>query len=399
ITCQTAYIKAHYPVEFYAALLSIERENTDKITKYIADAARHGIAILPPHINESDTDFTVLSDNEVRFGLGAIKGVGQIAIDSVLETRKAEGPFKDLFDLCGRASTRSVNKRVIEAFVKAGALDGFQIHRASLFKAIDSALEQGTSLQKLKDQNQPSFLDLLGGSDDSFSQRTVSYPDCERWERLQELSYEKETIGIFVSGHPLDDFESEIERYTTSTIEECVNSQRSRDVMVAACLVGMREFITRRGDRMAFATIGDKDAEIEAVIFSDIYLESEELLKSDEPIWVKGQLERQDNTSKLILSKKGGAKVFALRYAYEVLGREMHIHLKPSLTLNDRLTRFRGLCEAAQAPGGVPVYLHVRTEARADAVLRLKGSLPLKRDMVHSIRSLFEPDGVNIEFR
>ena len=403
ITCQTAYIKAHYPVEFYAALLSIERENTDKITKYIADASRHGIEVLGPHVNESETDFTVLSEKQIRFGLGAIKGVGQLAIDSILETRKELGPFKDLFDLCARANTRTCNKRVMEAFVKAGAMDGFNVHRASLFKAIDSALEQGTSLQKLKDQNQPSFLDLLGESDETFSQRTVSYPDVEKWERLQELNYEKDTIGFFVSGHPLDDFQSELQRYTTMSVAECVASQRSRDVMVGATVAGLREFITRRGDRMAFVTLADRSDEIDAVVFGDIYAEAEELLKSDEPIWIKGQLERQEGSSKILVSKKkGNAKILSLRYAYEVLGREIHIHLNAQAAKlpAERLTRFRSLIDsAANQPGGAPVYLHVPTCSNADTVLKVHGSLPLKREMIHSIRSLFEADGVNIEFR
>ncbi len=402
ITCQTAYIKAHYPVEFYAALLSIERENTDKITKYIADAARHGIEVLPPHINESETDFTVLSEKEIRFGLGAIKGVGQIAIDSVLESRKSQGPFTDLFDLCGRTNNRCVNKRVLEAFVKAGAMDGFKVHRASIFKAIDPALEAGGALQKQRDQNQGSFLDLLGETHDSFSQRTIAYPEAERWERLQELKYEKDTIGFFVSGHPLDDFESEIQRYTTATVAECVASQRSRDVMIGVTVSALREFITRRGDRMAFATFSDQSEEIEAVIFADVYQEAEHLLKSDEPLWVKGQLERADNTSKLILSKKkGNAKILSLPYAYEVLGREMHIHFRSEKTHlpTEQVQRFRSLLEAAQGAPGAPVYLHVQTSAQADTVLRVKGHLPLRRDMVHSIRSLFEGDGVTIEFR
>jgi DNA polymerase III subunit alpha len=403
ITCQTAYIKAHYQVEFFAALLSIERENTDKITKYIADAARHGIVVLPPHINESETDFTVLSEKEIRFGLGAIKGVGQIAIDSVLEARKSGGPFKDLYDLCARTNNRTCNKRVVEAFVKAGALDGFQIHRASLFKAIDPALEAGASIQKQRDQNQVSFLDLFGEgeSDDSFSHRTVTYPDADRWERLQELKYEKDTIGFFVSGHPLDDFQNELNRYTTTTIAECVQAQRSRDIMVGATVAGLREFITRRGDRMAFATLQDRSDEIDAVVFSDLYLEAEELLKGDEPIWIKGTLERSDNSSKIILSKKkGNAKILSLRYAYEALGREIHIHLNSGGRMpQDRVSRFRALLDSTKDVPGVPVYLHVQTNAKADAVMRVKGSLPLKRDLVHSIRSLFEGDGVNIEFR
>ncbi|NBT59594.1 DNA polymerase III subunit alpha, partial [bacterium] len=133
VTCQTAYLKSHYPVIFFASLLSIEREDTDKITKYIADANKHQIAVLAPDINESDTDFTVLSDFQIRFGLGAIKGVGQIAIDNILEARKTGGKFTDLFDFCSRTNNRMVNKRVLEALVKAGAFDGFKVHRASLF--------------------------------------------------------------------------------------------------------------------------------------------------------------------------------------------------------------------------------------------------------------------------
>ncbi len=401
ITCQTAYIKAHYPVEFFAALLSIERENTDKITKYIADASRHGISVFQPHINESETDFTVLSETEIRFGLGAIKGVGQIAIDAILETRKNEGPFKDLYDLCARANSRTVNKRVMEALVKAGALDGFNIHRASLFKAIDPAMEAGASIQKQRDENQPSFLDLLGEKDDSFSHRTVTYPEAAKWDRLQELQFEKDTIGFYVSGHPLDDFQSELQRYTTATVAECVASQRSREVMIGATISGLREFITRKGDRMAFVTLADRSDEIDAVVFSDVYLESEALFKSEEPIWIKGQLERADNTSKILLSKKGGARVFSLRYAYEILGREMHIHLGDKTHLPpDRLAQFRNLMDACQGQeGGMPVYLHVKTNQHADTILRAKGTLPLKRELVHSIRSLFDGVGVNIEFR
>ncbi len=401
ITCQTAYIKAHYPVEFYAALLSIERENTDKITKYIADASRHSISVLPPHINESETDFTVLTDTQVRFGLGAIKGVGQIAIDSVLQTRKEKGPFKDLYDLCARSSNRTVNKRVVEAFTKAGALDGFGIHRAALFKATDSALEAGASIQKVLDHNQPSFLDLLGEPDESFSHRTVTYPDAEPWDRLTELKFEKDTIGIFVSGHPLDDFQAELQRYTTTTVAECLNAGRSKEVLIGATVSTLKEFITRKGDRMAFVTLADRSDEIEAVVFSDVYLEAEELLKSEEPIWIRGQLERAENTSKILLSKKGNSKIFPLRYAYELLGREVHIHFNPlRRAAPDKLQKLKNLVDSVHsAPGGVPVYLHIQTEKRADAILRLKANIPLKREMVHSIRSLFDGDGVTIDFR
>jgi len=404
ITCQTAYIKAHYPVEFYAALLSIERENTDKITKYIADARRHDIAVLQPDINESETDFTVLSERQIRFGLGAIKGVGQLAIDSVLEARKKNGPFKDLFDLCARTNTRTANKRVIEAFVKAGALDGFKIHRASLFAAVDEALEMGSAMQKSLDDNQPSFSDLLGGEEtSSFDQRTISYPNVDPWPRLQELKNEKETIGFFVTGHPLDDFKTEVQSYTTCTIGDAQTFTSAREVMLGAEVVALREIFTKRGDRMAFATLEDTTGQIEAVIFSDIFLENDVILKSGEPIWVKAQLEPGDGSNKVILSKKSKAQVLPLRYAYEVLGREIHIKVPANQTQGGlpeaKVKKLQTFLQSVQDRAGVPVFMHVILDGgKARAILKLKEAIPLKRDTVNSIQSLLQEEKATIEF-
>ena len=403
ITCQTAFLKAHYPVEFYATLLSTERENTDKITKYIADARRHHIEVLPPDINESDTDFTVLTESQIRFGLGAIKGVGQIAIDSVLEARKTGGAFTDLFDLCARCNTRTVNKRVLEAFVKAGALDSFKIHRASLFKAIDEALEMGSSLQKTKDDKQPSFSDLLGFEEDStFSQRKVTYPKEEPWPRLYELKLEKDTIGFFVSGHPLDDFTEELERYTTTNIASCLSSSSSKDVFIGAEIVSLREIITKRGDRMAFVTLEDKTGQIDTVAFSDIYLENETLLKAGEPIWVKGQIEVGEGGAKLILSKKNHAKILPLRHAYEAMAKEIHLYfgVEQKKTLDSAtLKKFQNYLQAVSDKNGAPLFLHLAISDRSETVLKMKETIPLNRDTVSFIKNILQSEKVKLEFR
>lgn len=396
ITCQTGFIKAHYPVEYYAALLSIERENTDKITKYISDAKSHGIEVLPPDINESETDFTVLSEKTIRFGLGAIKGVGQIAIDSVLEARKKGGPFTDLFDLCARANSRTVNKRVIEAFVKAGAVDSFKVHRASLFKAIDTALGMGAALQKSMDDMQPSFSDLLG-EDTTFSQRKVEYPEEPHWERLEELRYEKEVTGFFMTGHPLDDFEEELKKYSTATIAELNAQTQSKEVFIGAEVVSRREIITKRGDRMAFYTVEDTTGHIDAVIFSDIYLENEVLLKSSEPLWIKATVEHSEGTSKLILSKKSNSRILPLRHAYEALGREMHLHC---LLNKEELVKLNNWAQSLpQEPTGAPLFVHLRTHEKAKTVLKMKQSVPMKRESLESIRRIFDKDKLRIEFR
>lgn len=404
ITCQTGYIKAHYQVEYYACLLSIERENTDKITKYIADAKHHGISVLPPDINESETDFTVLAENQIRFGLGAIKGVGQIAIDSVLEARKKGGPFEDLFDLCARTNGRTVNKRVLEAFVKAGALGSFKIHRASLFKAIDSAIEMGSSLQKTQDDMQPSFSDLLG-EDSSFTQRKVEYPEEAHWHRLEELRYEKDVTGFFMSGHPLDDFEEELQRYTTATIAQCLEMTSAREVFIGAEISSRREIITKRGDRMAFFTLEDTTGQIDAVVFSDAYLENEALFKANEPLWIKASLEHAEGTSKLLLSKKNHSRVLPLRHAYEALAREMHLYL----TLSDEpekkklddllLDSLRRYVQSVALQGGVPVFVHLLVHDKAKTVLKMKETIPLKRDTVNSLKGIFERERFRLEFR
>lgn len=405
VTCQTAYLKSHYPVIFFASLLSIEGEDTDKITKYIADANKHNIAVLSPDINESDTDFTVLSENQIRFGLGAIKGVGQIAIDNILDSRKTHGPFKDLFDFCSRTNNRIVNKRVLEALVKAGALDSFGIHRASLFKAIDSALELGGSAQKLRDEQQPSFSELLGEDDSTFNQHRFSYPECNPWSLLEKLKFEKETIGFYLTGHPLDEFQFETQRYTTQSIQDCIQHPTNKEVFLAACIVTQREIITKRGDRMAFVTLGDKSGEIEAVVFSDVYLENEGVFKGDEPIWVKGQLERSETGAKLLLSKKSNSQVLPLRYAFEALAREMHLFfdnpaekfLKDAKRV-EQLQKFLSHQPTPQERGYGPLFLHVQTHPTTFTTLRWKGAVPLRRETVHFIKNLLE-ERVRIEFR
>ena len=403
ITCQTAFLKTHYPVEFFASLLSTERENTDKITKYIADAKRHHIDVLRPDINESDTDFTVLSPTQIRFGLGAIKGVGQIAIDSVIEARKKDGPFKDLFDLCDRCLTRTVNKRVLEAFVKAGALDGFKIHRASLFKAIDEALGMGASMQKTRDDKQPSFSDLFGIEEEStFSTRKIAYPEEIPWPRLHELKLEKETIGFYVSGHPLDDFLEELDRYTTASIASCLFYPSSKESFLGVEVVSLKEIITKRGDRMAFVLIEDKTAQIEAVIFSDFYLENEALLKSGEPLWIKGQIEVAEGGVKVILSKKNHAKVLPLRHAYEAMAKEIHLYfpLQEKQNLDSQtLKTLHNYLQAVTDKKGAPLFLHLETSKSAETILRMIETIPLNRDTVNFIRNILQKERMRIEFR
>lgn len=401
IAFQTAYLKAHRPVEFFAALLSIEMGNTDKITQYIKDAKRHDIAVLPPDINESDTDFTVLSENQIRFGLGAIKGVGQIAIDSVLEARRDKGEFTDLVDLASRANPRTVNKRVLEAFVKAGALDGFRVNRATIFSAIDNALERGSTLQKMQDDKQHSFSEIFDTDDPGFSCRPISYPEKPPWPRLQELKFEKEIIGFFVSGHPLDDFERELGLYTTQTISDCRKETSSKTIWVGAEVGTLKEILTKHGDRMAFAMLEDTSDQMEAVIFSDLYLDSEADLKSGEPIWVRGQLEVGEQGNKIILSKKNQGKILPLRHAYEAVAREIHVHMPaPKAEASGTVfSSLRSFINTVYDKQGVPLFLHLGVPGRAKVILKMKETVPLKREVIGRLQTILANEATHVEFR
>jgi DNA polymerase III alpha subunit len=245
----------------------------------------------------------------------------------------------------------------------------------------------------------------LGEQDNTFTQHRFTYPEVKPWTLLEKLRYEKETIGFYVTGHPLDEFKWETERYTTTTIQECISHPTNKEVFIAASLVTMREIITKRGDRMAFVTLGDKSGEIEAVVFSDVFLENEGTFKSDEPIWVKAQLERGESGAKLLLSKKSQSQVLPLRYAFEALAREMHLYFDQDASdfLKDakrvqQLQQFLSYQNPKEERGFGPLFFHVQTLPTTSTTLRWKGTVPLRRETVHFMKNLLD-ERVRIEFR
>ncbi|UCD56926.1 MAG: DNA polymerase III subunit alpha [Candidatus Hydrogenedentota bacterium] len=226
IAYQTAYLKANYPVEYMAALLSSEMGNTPKLATYIEECRRMSIPVLAPDINRSHLKFTV-ADGEIRFGLAAVKNVGENAILVVIEERLNGGPFKSLFDFCARVDSRLVNKRVIESLVKCGAFDALGVARSRLFGAIDLALDQGQATQRDREMGQAHLFDMVGGEE---SPIPVRYPDTEDWPDSKQLKYEKEALGLFISGHPLARHSDRLRALTTasSTVLPGLQGERCR---------------------------------------------------------------------------------------------------------------------------------------------------------------------------
>lgn len=321
ITAQTAWVKHYYPGEFFAALLSTEINDTDKIVKYVKDCQKHAIKVLPPHINISDYLFNVTSDG-VFFGLGAIKGVGSSAVESIIEARekKEDKKFKDLDDFFESIDLRKVNKKVIESLIKAGAMDGFGFHRAQLITGYSKFLDQALTTQKNRELGQSSFFDL----DDSQDKSTI-IPDVEKWGRSALLSYEKEVLGFYLSDHPLNGYEKLAEVWTNGnlgTIAEEIRLKKlaadesgqsppppptdrrgapKRRVILSGIIAEFKEMITKKGTRMAFGKLEDLHGSCELVIFPDVFAKHEGDIKSDRPLLVGGNMEESEGAIKIIV--------------------------------------------------------------------------------------------------
>jgi DNA polymerase-3 subunit alpha len=295
IAYQTAYLKAHYPVQFMAALLTQDMGNQDKTIKNIAECREMGIEILPPDINESQADFSVV-DNKIRFGLAAVKNVGLKAVESVIEEREAHGPFHDLVEFCTRIIGSKVNRRVLEGLIQCGAFDSTGVYRSRLFAALDDVLKfSGTN-------HDPNQLNMFGTPDLSsgVSMGLFDFPEVDEWSEKELLRKEKEALGFYITGHPLAGFGREIERVATCVVQELSNQKDKSHVKIAGVVEELKLKRTRRGDKMAVLRVEDLTGSTEVIIFPELFNKTAPLLKGDEPLFISGSAEIGDNTAKII---------------------------------------------------------------------------------------------------
>ncbi|MCO4762347.1 MAG: DNA polymerase III subunit alpha [Myxococcales bacterium] len=301
VTYQTAYLKAHFTTEFYAALLTADKDNTDKVVQYIQDARQAKQQVLPPDLNLSKLSFSV-SDGAIRFGLGAVRNVGEGAIESILEARE-DGPFKSLFDLCRRVDMRRVNRRVIEALVKCGAMDSFGESRETLWENITKAIQRSQEEQKERDTGQGSLFGALGGGSQGIKVDDAYRKAKESWTLRQTLESEKEVLGFYVTGHPLDRYSSKLYRLSCRSLAAARDpailrsGKRGRvKVLIAAMVSSYREIITRAGKRMAFVTLEDLSGQEEVMCFARTLETAAATLQKGDPLLItlQASADRED---------------------------------------------------------------------------------------------------------
>lgn len=297
VAYQTAFLKAHYPHEYMAALLTSEKDNPDKLVRYLNECRKECIEILPPDVNISRKHFTV-AGKALRFGLGAVKNVGSNAVDSLIMQRDTGSPFESLHDFCQRVDLRVVNKRVIESLIKAGAFDSMKAFRSQLFAALDDALESAQKVQKEKESGQ---LNIFGSLDldEDFSATINSLPDIPEWPQNVLLAHEKESLGFYITGHPLECYQDETARFA-NTSTTTLNTFRDGDIFFLSGMVSeVKVYVTKKNERMAFITFEDLEGTADITVLPEIFTCSSDLLSKDRPILIKGQVNVFDGTRKL----------------------------------------------------------------------------------------------------
>ncbi|MFH1202344.1 MAG: DNA polymerase III subunit alpha [Candidatus Omnitrophota bacterium] len=348
ISYRTAYLKANYPTEFMSALLTSEKDNTDKIVEYVNEANRMGIKILPPDINESMANFSIVKDKVIRFGLIAIKNVGRGAIESILKERASE-KFKSLYDFCERVDLRLVNHKVLESLIKCGAFDSFGLYRAQLMSILDSALDMAASIQKERSSGQLSFFDQRGANQ-TFVNRLQEIPKINEWPKLQVLSFEKEILGFYVTGHPLARYEVEIKRFTNASVVDLVNHKEGEEISIGGLLSAIKQVTTRdKNERMAILKLEDLGGSTEVLVFPKVFQKVSHYLKPHSVVLIKGKLSLKEESPKIISNN-----LLPIEYAFKSIS-SIYIDMpnpKDSLLmmLKDKLLT---------SPGKVPVYLHI----------------------------------------
>lgn len=376
VAYQTAYLKAHFPVEFMAALLTSEKDRTDKVIRYISACKERSIEVLPPDVNESEHDFSV-SEGKIRFGLGGVRNVGRKAIEAILEARK-EKSFASLQDFCFRVDLQKVNRRVVESLIKCGAFDSFGGHRAQYMAALDRILDDSQRHHKARSRGQMSMF----GEDKPFQSMTFPMPAVAEWEEHQRLEYEKETLGFYVTGHPMERIVELVAPWCNADTQSLASMADRSEVRMVGMKRACKEVSTKNGERMGFLTLEDLKGSVEVVCFPDAYRQALPLIQEERPLCVRGILEHGEESHKLVATE-----VLSLEQVRDLQAPALEMAIKASLLTEEDLVDLRDLIKSH--PGFRGLRLHLVLEGGQVAVLELPDTLRVdpRSELVQRIQS------------
>ncbi len=304
IAYQTAYLKANYPVEYITALLTSEHGNTDKIVRYINECKAMGIKVLPPDVNESSKNFTIVGD-AIRFGLAGVKNVGEAAIDAIISVRESEGRVTSIYDFCKKVDIRKVNKKVIESLIKCGACDSFGVKRSQLIAVYEKAIEKLSQIKKDEAKNQISMFGGFAVNEEAAAGLTDPANNAQagaaiaEWDEDLKLRFEKEMLGFYITGHPLAKYEMELQRLGTANTESLAELPDAKEVSLCGIITGVKNTLTKKGDKMAYLIIEDLHGTVEVIVFPELYKSSNHLFAADAPLFITGNMDKGEKGIKI----------------------------------------------------------------------------------------------------
>ena len=405
VSYQTAWLKNHYPAQFMAAVLSADMDNTDKVVILVEECRNMKLRIVAPDVNQSEYKFTVNADGHVVYGLGAIKGVGEGPVEAIV-TARGEQPFTDLFDFCARMDLKRINKRTLDALVRSGALDrmgpyfseqldeyqaGIDRNRAVLLAAMEEAIQTADQAARNRDSG---HMDLFG---EMFAEQDVDlyeqYRDARELTLKERLKGEKETLGLYLTGHPIDEYEGEVRRFARQRIIDLRPSREAQTV--AGLIVNLRVMRNKKGDKMGFITLDDRSARIEASLFAEAFNQAQALLQTDALVIVEGEVSNDDFSGGLRLRAK---RVMGLEEARTSLAQSLRLNVSVTDLSRDSLARLKALL--LQYKGACPLTLQY-TGASATALLEFSEQWKIEPtdDLIQALRDLFGKDNVFLHYR
>ena len=389
VAYQTAYLKAHYPVEFMAALLTYDRDVTEKVVDYISECNDLGIEILPPDINESGVLFTpsyVEKDGKtegvIRFGLGAVKGVGEKAVEQVIIARQKIGRFQSLFQFCEHVDLRAVNKQVLEALIKAGAFDRLGGNRHQMIVGLEQAMQSGATLQSDQAKGQMNFFGQLAGDDD-YQQDHERLPNVPPWSETQMLTYEKKVLGIYVTSNPLSQHAEVMDVYSQCNTSQLIGMVQDREIVIGGMITKIRTNVIKNGrkagHKMAVFTLEDLQGTVDVVVFPGELTAFGHLLEADKVIFVKGKVDQKRERPNILTDE-----LIGLDEVRDKLAARVAIKLEAREITEDRIMEIRNLCEHHRGKSSLLVAIHTgqgKVYANADQRLNINPSVDFCKQM------------------
>ncbi len=400
VSYQTAWLKAHYPAHFMAATMSSDMDKTDKVVTFIEECRNMGMTLLPPDVNSGEFYFNVDDEDNIIYGLGAIKGLGEGPIENIMQAREEGGPFKDLFDFCDRIDSRKVNKRALEAMIRSGALDSISpkvdldYDRAVLFAAMPEAV-------KAAEQNAANanagmtdlFGELVPSADEAGEASDVyaEYRKVRNWSIKERLNGEKDTLGLYLTGHPIEEYKNELKHLVSSRIADLKHEKSTQHV--AGLVVGLRVMKNKRGETMAFVQLDDRSGRIEVAFFADAYNECREKLVKDGMLIINGQVSYDDYSGGL---KMRADSVRSLNDARQEMARGLRVDVRSEKLPNDFARHLADILEPYRQ-GNCPVTIHYqRSDAAGEVALGSEWKVKPEDELLMELRDVYGADKVNL---